>query len=250
MFDYSKALEIQKTNSQKNPNLTYLSWLYSQINENLESTRNLLEIGAGAGLSENFLGKIEILRTDLLSWENNSVLGNIDGGNLPFQNNEFSGVFAIDVLHHTNSPYRVIDECLRVLGNNKKFVIIEPYVSYFSYAIYKIFHHEETSWNVDLGAIRERNEEIFNGDQGMSRILFKTKKNCQILKQQLKNDFDIQIKYLSPLSFFATGGLSKPLRTPKFIISGLIQTEKMIPQIVMKHIASRILVVLTKRENK
>ena len=78
MFDYRQSLENQKNNSQRNPNKTYLTWLYMKIREKLNSHQNILEIGAGAGISADFLKDVEILKTDILSWEGNSVLGNIN----------------------------------------------------------------------------------------------------------------------------------------------------------------------------
>jgi hypothetical protein len=49
-----------------------------KIREKLNSHQNILEIGAGAGISADFLKDVEILKTDILSWEGNSVLGNIN----------------------------------------------------------------------------------------------------------------------------------------------------------------------------
>ncbi len=251
MFNYKELLEIQRANSQINPNVTYLTWLYKKIRENLNSYQHNLEIGAGAGISADFLENIEILKTDILSWEGNSVRGDVDAEKLPFKDCEFSNVIALDVLHHTNSPYAVINESLRVLRFGGNLVIVEPFVSVFSFGIYKLFHHEDTSWKVDLKDLARGKTEVFHGDQGISKILFGNKKNIEDLQSTIHFKVKLKMEYISILSFFATGGLSKPIRTPKFFISTLIKIEDRIPQFMMKFLSSRILVVITKiKENK
>ena len=186
MFDYKQSLENQKTNSQRNPNKTYLTWLYMKIREKLNSHQNILEIGAGAGISADFLKDVEILKTDILSWESNSVLGSINAENLPFKDSEFSNVIAIDVLHHTNSPHSVINESLRVTQLGGRFIIVEPFVSVLSFGIYKLFHHEDTSWRVNLKYIAEQRYEVFHGDQGISRTLFGSKKKIEELQNSIQ----------------------------------------------------------------
>jgi SAM-dependent methyltransferase len=248
MTDYRKSLEQQKSNSTTNPNLTYLSWLYQKVHINLNLDANVLEIGAGAGISEDFLPDVSILKTDILSWESNSVLGNIDAEKLPFLDGEFSNVIAVDVLHHTNSPVNVINESLRVLKNGGKIIIVEPYVSIFSYSVYKLFHNEDTHWYVDLENLSQKKSEVFQGDQGISRQLFKNKKKIDDLKKSCKTAVKIEKELVSVLSFFATGGLSKPLPTPKFVMRILLRIENRLPQLVLKFCASRIIVVITKNE--
>jgi SAM-dependent methyltransferase len=250
MFDYRVSLENQKANSIKNPNVTYLTWLYKQIGKKLNSPKKILEIGAGAGISGHFLKDFEILKTDILSWEGNSVKGDVNAENLPFKNSEFSNVIAIDVLHHTNAPYLVINESLRVLMAGGKIIIVEPFVSLFSFGIYKVFHHEDTSWNVDLERIANEKKHAFQGDQGVSRALFGSKKQIENLQNAIDVTLEVRVKYISILSFFATGGLTKPMPTPKSILSALIIIEDKIPQFIMKFVASRILVEITRPKMK
>ena len=150
ILDYKKVLQVQRLNSRKNPNFTYLTWLYAKIQSEIEDNSSVLEIGSGAGISDDFLKGIKVLKTDILDWEDNSVIGNVDAERLPFNKNEFDYVISVDVLHHTNSPLVVLNECLRVLKPKGKLLIIEPYVSMFSFFVYKVFHHEDTSWKIDL----------------------------------------------------------------------------------------------------
>jgi hypothetical protein len=59
------------------------------------------------------------------------------------------------------------------------------------------------------------------------------------------NITEIQIKLFAPFSFFATGGLSNPMRTPRQLIKVLLMIESKIPSFVMKIVASRMVITLT-----
>jgi SAM-dependent methyltransferase len=249
MDDYRITLENQRKNATQSPNVFYLQWLYGKIGLEFTESKNNLEVGAGAGISEVFLTDRSILKTDILSWEGNSVKGNIDAKNLPFQHNSFMNVLAVDMLHHTKSPIIVINECLRVLDKGGKMIIVEPYVSVFSYLIYKLFHHEETTWKLDLESVKLKNDKPFDGDQGISRTLFRTKKRISNLKETLNYEVSVEKQLISCVSFFATGGLTDPLKTPKYIMSVLVKFDSFLPQFILRFCASRILVVISKSES-
>ena len=65
---------------------------------------------------------------------------------LPYKDESFNLVFAMDAIHHSISPLDAIKEVLRVTRNGGTVLLVEPYVSYLSYSPYKLFHHEDTSW--------------------------------------------------------------------------------------------------------
>jgi SAM-dependent methyltransferase len=222
--------------------------MYDKIQKELGASQNTLEIGAGAGISGDFLKNNKILKTDILSWEGDSVIGNINAEKLPFQNCEFENILAIDMIHHARSPYIVLNECLRVLKVKGKIIIVEPYVSVFSYFIYKIFHHEDTSWRIDLNTLAEKVNEPFEGNQGISKELFKNEKRKSKFLQSIDSKIEVEIELISFLSFFATGGLSKPLKTPRKLISVFIKIERKMPQVLFKMLASRIFIVIKKIE--
>ena len=248
--NFKEVLYTQFQNATKEPNFSFLHFMYSLLNKNfskLSEDARILELGSGPGISSLFLKSRKILHTDLLSWEDSSVeiRSQIDAHSLPFHENEFAAVFAVDTLHHLSNPITAIREMTRVVAAGGIIVFIEPYISFFSYPIYKGFHHEETSWTFHENEFQEVVSELAgDGDQGIPKFVFSNKKLLSELMDN-SNITEIQIKLFSPFSFFATGGLSNPMRTPRQLIKFLLMIEAKIPSFVMKIIASRMVITLT-----
>jgi SAM-dependent methyltransferase len=247
---FKDILLSQYRNATKEPNIIFLNFMYGLLNEEISKLSNnarIIELGSGPGVSAFFLKNKNILHTDLLSWEDSNVeiRSQIDAHSLPFQDNNFEAVFAVDTLHHLSDPITAIKEMERVLTTEGKIIFIEPFVSFLSYPIYKIFHHEETSWTFSKDGFHEVVSELAgDGDQGIPKFVFSNKK---VLSELMANSniAKIQIKLFAPFSFFATGGLSNPIHTPRQFIKFLLAIEARIPNFFMKLIASRMLITLT-----
>ena len=243
---YIEYLENQLRNSQKNNLKSYLNFLYGKIDAEFSNESGLLEIGSGAGLSKYYLPhKIE--RTDILPWTQNEVIGMIDAQSLSYETNHFDGAFCVDVIHHLSDPLKAIEELIRVVKPGSKVVVIESFVSIMSYPIYKLFHSEKTSWKLKLSDFgRVLSVTPSDGDQGVSKSIFNDNANQLYAKKRLGEICEWTIEYFSPLSFFATGGLSKPLPTPSKLIETIIAFESILPRFILKLTASRIVIILTK----
>jgi SAM-dependent methyltransferase len=243
---YITHLENQLKNSQKSSLKSYLNFLYGKIDTNFSNESCLLEIGSGAGLSKHFLShKIE--RTDILPWKQNEVIGMIDAQSLSYETNRFDGAFCVDVIHHLSDPLKAIEELIRVIKPGSKVVLIEPFVSIMSYPIYKLFHSEKTSWKLKLSEFGNvLSDTPSDGDQGVSKSLFNDRSQKIYTKKRLSGICEWNIEYFSPLSFFATGGLSDPLPTPSRLIKAIIAFESILPRFILKLTASRIVIILRK----
>jgi SAM-dependent methyltransferase len=243
---YAEDLIKQEKNSTIPSIKSYLTWIYSHVSL-LGVDAQILEIGAGAGISKKFLQNFEILQTDFLSWEAGAVQGNIDAQGLPFGDSYFSGVFGMDMLHHAPRPYDVISEALRVTKPGGRVLFIEPYVSLFSYPIYKLFHPEKTS--ITLRALPDRDlvgSSPHDGDQVIAQRVFLSRLGKRQLRKSIREPIEVQHKLISPVSFFTTGGINKPFSVNPRFITSLIRLEKLIPQVVMRIIAARALYVIQK----
>jgi len=244
--EYKVELFRQRENIINNPGLrSYFSFLYKIVNQELEKFDSILEVGAGAAISEIFLEQ-RIVRTDILPFNDFDVMGHCSMENLPFKESQFDAVLAFDSIHHSEKPSKSILELLRVTREGGKIILVEPFVSPLSYLPYKMFHHEDTSWDFrEKGsiALSSRNLNPAMGDQGVSRFIINQLSNWRSTNFP---KLTVSITYLSPFSFFATGGVSSPLKTPKIFVNFLIQVETLIPNFIMKFLASRVILTITK----
>ena len=246
MDEYKVELFRQRENILNNSGLrSYFSFLYKIVNQELEKFDSILEVGAGAAISDIFVQR-SIYRTDILPFNEFDVFGHCSMENLPFKESQFDAVLAFDSIHHSEYPSRAILELLRVTREGGKIILVEPFVSPLSYLPYKMFHHEDTSWDFREKGSIELSSQNLNpemGDQGVSRFIINQLSNWR------STNFPkliVSITYLSPFSFFATGGVSSPLKTPKIFVNFLIQVETLIPNFIMKFLASRVILTITK----
>jgi glycosyltransferase involved in cell wall biosynthesis len=241
---YAEQLRIQRKNSSLPSIQVYLKSLYGRVENEIKLDAEYLEIGAGAGISKDFLKEYRIQRTDFMSSEDNEIRGNVDAHALPYKNDEFDGVLLFDALHHFTMPLHAIKECLRVTKPGGKIILIEPYVSLFSYPIYKFFHFEKTSWIYRLDSSDGAPSGPEQGDQGISKAILKSLKYSKT--QQLKGFSSWNYSLITPFSFFLTGGATSPLKIPSSVIKFAVMIENRLPKALMRFIAARIFIIFRK----
>jgi len=248
MSDYSVELTKQLSNSHKEGIKEFLGYLYKLVEVELKGASSILEIGAGAGISKIFLPQLNILRTDIFSFKENGVEGGVNSHFLSFETDSFYSGLAIDVMHHLECPLVALEELKRVcnLAQGGRIILVEPYVSIISYPIYRIFHKEKTSnpWsrNYSEPFVGTKPED---GDQALSKLLFSKKQGRNLLANHFPpQKYRIKIRIFSVLSFFSTGGLNNPLPTSKVLIRFILLIERLIPQVLLRIIGSRCIIVI------
>jgi SAM-dependent methyltransferase len=225
----------------------YFADLFFNINKEFSGHKSILEIGAGSGISKMFLDAEKFFATDIII-NNNQLDVAADIYNLPFCDQSFDLIFTIDTLHHLRDFEKAIMEIGRVMKSNGTLMIVEPYISIFSYPIYKIFHHENTSWKIGP-------EEFYNSveDDPLSAnnsliTSFLFYKKWTPMREKILFNFSIDsLKFRDFLSFFVTGGLQRNrsiLKGKKF--DWVLLVEKYLPQIFFKYFGSRVILKLTK----
>jgi SAM-dependent methyltransferase len=210
-----------------------------------------VKIGSGFGISKKFLKYWKILQTDYLEIPRSTIVGAVDVQDLPYKDGIFTTVFGVDVLHHIPDPVKALKEVERVINkesNLAKCVFIEPYVSFISYPIFKLFHDEKTYLFRNRRLIPPLvNEQPNDADQMIPKWLFESRTGKRKIENIFpSNHWSIQIRHIDPLSFFATGGLSRPLHSRAEIIQRLQMIESKLGARLQKVIASRIVIVIRK----
>ncbi len=248
--EYKSQLFTQLKNAESPAVGEYLRWLYIQIAGELRPKDKVLEIGAGAGISKLFLGDFDVLRTDLLDYGLSEVQPGVNAQNLPFGTGEFDVVLGMDMIHHVPFPFKVIAEAIRTTSPSGRVILVEPYVSFASYLIYKIFHSEKTSICKVISPEKPIVSALASdGDQIICQKMFFSKIGRTYLKKILPDETEVTRKYISPISFFLTGGINKPIRLNPNIIKFALAIEGKIPRTFLKLIASRQIVIISKKSS-
>ena len=146
----------------------YLRW-YGTIAHALRPG-NILELGGGSGNLKEFFP--DSISSDILfaPWLN-AVL---DAHDLPFKKNSLDNVVLFDVLHHLANPTDFFSEAERVMRSQGRIVLMEPYISWVSFFVYKFLHAEGMVWRVDPFKMAEsgRDKNPFYGNQAIPTLIF------------------------------------------------------------------------------
>jgi len=114
-------------------NALRIPWIIKEIGQRLKRKGSVLDIGCGAGLLSNALAKeghtvagIDLSQNSLEVAKKHDATGFVDyrvanAYSLPFPNQHFDAVCAMDVLEHVEDPNLLIAEAARVLKNNGLF---------------------------------------------------------------------------------------------------------------------------------
>lgn len=128
----------------------YAVW-FDVLLDGLPPGARVLEVGAGPG----FLAEHAARARPDLRWVS-SDLGVVpwndvaaDALRLPFRAASFDAVAGLDVLHHLARARDFFGEAARVLRPGARLALVEPWVSPFSYPIYRWLHQEGCRLDLD-----------------------------------------------------------------------------------------------------
>src|SRR4029453_1026106 len=98
-----------------------------------------VEVGGGPGLLKEMLPTL--ISTDVVfcPWLNAVA----DAQCLPFKSNSISNLMGLDILHHLEKAMKFLQEAERILVPGGRLILVEPWVTPFSYLIYRYLHRED-----------------------------------------------------------------------------------------------------------
>jgi SAM-dependent methyltransferase len=128
----------------------YRDW-FAIFLETIPVGARVVEVGAGPGfLTEHarlHRPDLHWIATELLPVPWNDAVA--DAERLPFRDGSIDAVVGLDVLHHLSAPRRFLLEAARVLVPGGTLIFIEPWVTAFSYPIYRWLHQEGCDIGID-----------------------------------------------------------------------------------------------------
>jgi len=221
-----------------------LKRLYNHWHRMIESALkpgSILEIGGGSGNLKEFFPHAISSDVVFVPWTD-AVL---DAHQLPFHGDTFDNIILFDVLHHLHDPAQFFSEAQDVLKHNGRIVLMEPYISWVSFFIYRFFHPEDLIWNINPFKKKglEKDQKSFHGNQAIPSLIFERYRHQFVDKfpqfniiNKERTDFIIY-----PLS----GGFHHPSLCPLVLYSIFEYMEKLLRPL-NRLLAFRLFVVLEK----
>jgi len=147
-----ERLEEHRRLWRVNPSLepVYAVWFEALLRE-LDPGARVLEVGAGPGFlaphARSHRRDLRWIATDVIETPWNDLVA--DGLRLPFGSGAADAIVGLDLLHHLARPAAFFREAVRVLRPGGRVVVIEPWVTPFSYPIYRFLHQEGCTLGLD-----------------------------------------------------------------------------------------------------
>jgi SAM-dependent methyltransferase len=204
----------------------YAVW-FEALLEPLPQGARTLEVGAGPG----FLAEYAARRRPDLRWIS-SDLGAVpwnhlaaDALRLPFRSEAFDAVVGVDVLHHLARPRSFFEEAARALRPGGRLALVEPWVSPFSYPIYRWLHQEGCRpgldpWDPFPSA---GGKEAFEGDAAVLR---------QVLRAAGASDWAAlgldapAVRLLNTFAYLLTLGFRRGSLLPPSLAAGALAVDR------------------------
>ncbi len=175
----------------------YQEW-FKQLLSCVEGLHPIVEIGSGPGFFKEYFP--DLISTDVVPSAYIDVVS--DACSLPFRPGTVGAFVMVDVLHHLPRPLEFMAEAGRVLQPGGRLGMIEPWITAPSYLLYRYFHHEDCSLEVDLRCpFDELGKKAFDGNAAIPFKLLKQFKAGASPLRLIQADPFLALPYLATLGF-------------------------------------------------
>lgn len=204
-----------------------------------------IEVGAGPGFLKQFFPSV--ISTDLISCPWLDAVA--DAQRLPFRSASVANILGLDMLHHLAAPMDLLREASRILLPGGRLILIEPWITPFSWFIFRFFHQErcdlsETLWNTSDSS-HAAEKMAFDGNQAIPYLLF----GPRYCTRTLQAFPEFKLIALEPFCLFAylfSGGFNHAGLLPEFFYPSVARFERLTSPLWCRVAALRVLLVLEK----
>jgi SAM-dependent methyltransferase len=167
----------------------------------------IVEIGSGIGKFKAHLP--QAVTTDLFM---NPLLDSAcDGYEMPFADGTLSHLILFDVFHHLRAPNSFFREAHRALAPSGRVILLEPYISWTSWLVYGLLHHEPIAWwqPIDLTTTTPPSRDCYAAQGNATRLFFRRE-----FRDWHPGWKIFHARAFSSFSYLLSGGYSKPALYP------------------------------------
>ena len=198
------ALNYFKT--KKNKNLYFLiKKRYEWMNNYIKEDDIGLEVGAGPGLSKEFIQNNNLKISDFSDYKHLDYK-NVDAQDTKFKENSYDFIIASNVLHHIPYPIMFFKEIHRILKKDGKLIIHDAYCSIVLKIATIIMRHEGYDFTKDVWSDSipvTDTEDLWAGNIAVPHLIFDNK---NIFNKNLGSLFKIEYEKFSECCLFLNSG--------------------------------------------
>lgn len=204
-----------------------------------------IEVGAGPGFFKQFFPSV--IATDLIScpWLDTVA----DAQQLPFRSASVANIFGLDMLHHLAAPMELLREASRILVPGGRLILIEPWITPFSWVIFRFFHQERCDLSEIPSAFSDSHPAAkklaFDGNQAIPYLLFGPRQ-CSSTLRALPQLTLITLEPFCLFAYLLSGGFNHSSLLPQSLYPLVSRFEKLTLPSWRRLAALRVLLVLEK----
>jgi SAM-dependent methyltransferase len=186
----------------------------------------VLEVGAGPGFFAEHVRQVRPdlrwLSSDLLRTPWNQLAA--DALRLPLRSASVDAIVGLDFIHHLEKPSAFFREAARVLRPQGRVVSIEPWITPFSYPIYRFIHHELCRMDVDPWDpfASATVKEAFDGDSALVHALVGRTRPEQWIELGLRAP---QVQLMNGFAYLLSLGFKRGTLLPTWATRPLIRLD-------------------------
>jgi SAM-dependent methyltransferase len=218
----------------------YEDW-YGEIVAWLVSGRTV-ELGGGTGNLKAHVPGVYCSDVMALPWLD--VVA--DAQRLPFQSESLANLVLFDSLHHIENVSLFFDEALRTLRVGGRIIVMDPYLSWASWPIYRWLHPEPMDCTEDplLLKLPRSDRRPFDANQAVATILFE--RNRPRFQSRYPELSIRHIRRIACIAYPLSGGFDHPSLLPDWMVTPLLRLERTLERVGWL-LAFRMLVVIERQ---
>ena len=200
---------------RNNKNLEFLlKNRYDWMNKHIDSNNIGIEVGAGTGVSKEYIKCDNFQITDFADneWLDYKMIDALDTG---FNTNSLDFVISSNMVHHVPYPAKFFEEMNRILKPGGKLIIQEINCSFFMQVLLKIMRHEGFDFTIDVfdkKKICTDENDLWSANCAIPNLLFDDIEKFKLNFKYFNVD---HTSYSEFLSFINSGGvISKTFHIP------------------------------------
>jgi len=197
---------IKNYNKGKNKNLDYLlSKRFGWMNNFIQSSEVGLEVGAGPGLSKQFILNKNLKISDF-SDHQHLDFKNVDVQKTEFSENSFDYIISSNMLHHVPYPIKLFKETHRILKKGGKLIIEEVTCSLTLQLVTILMKHEGFDFTKDVWSETSPvtdDDDLWAGNIAVPHLVFD---DLDIFNKYLGSHFKIEYESFSECLIFLNSG--------------------------------------------